>query len=334
MAMAACGEPVTVKVKDVVRVKGANANPLMGYGLVIGLPNTGDSQSALQTERMAANMLRAAGIRLDDQKLRMRNVAAVMVTASLPAYAQAGDDLDILVSSIGDARSLRGGTLLMTRLEAADGTCYAVAQGPLSTGSGTALGLARAREGVASGRVPGGALVLHDSSAQTARDGRMTLVLEHADYATAERLKEIVGAHGASARVVNPAAVEVTVGSGGEAALMAAIGDVALQTDAPATVVFNERTGTIVMGGDVRLSPVAVSHGSLKVQVAAGAGGVQAAFGAPSGSRPMSLVRSGGATLQDLVDALNDLGATPAEMMQVLQALKQAGALKARLEIQ
>lgn len=336
--------PVNVKVKDLVRVKGANANPLMGYGLVVGLAGSGDTGNALQTERSVGNLLRENGIRIDDRRLRTRNVAAVMVTASLPAFAQAGDPMDVVVSSMGDATSLRGGTLLMTRLAAADGTVLAMAQGPVSTGQAGVATSARVRENVATARVPGGALVLKDLAAPLARDGRMTLVLRHPDAGTAERVAQLVCEMGGagSARAVNASVVEVTLRSdqvGQENSLLARLGECEVQADTPARVVFNERTGTIVMGGNVRVSPVAISSGGLKVRVRersarlAGRippGGV-AAVDDRRGS--LSVVPPGG-SLQDVVDALNALGASPSELMQVLQALKQAGALQADLEIQ
>jgi len=350
----AAAEPVTVKVKDVVRVKGANSNPLMGYGLVVGLPGTGDSPSSLQTTRSVTNLMREVGIRLDDRRLQTRNVAAVMVTASLPPYGQAGDAVDVLVSSLGDAKSLRGGTLLMTKLEAADGNVFAVAQGPLSTGQAGVASVFRVRENVAAARIPGGGLVLRDVPTSVARDGRVTLVLRDPDFATAERLAAVASSQlgPGTARVVSPSVVELTVQPGDENGMMARLGECDLQADEPARVVFNERTGTIVIGGSIRLSPVAISQGAMKLRITETAAGLsqdrarQAAlssrgraepdprlWAAPAVPRALTTVETGG-SLQDVVDALNALGASPAELMQVLQALKTSGALKAELEIQ
>ena len=339
-----CGAPaqaqgMRVKLKTAVRVKGVNANPLMGHGLVVGLSGTGDSQTAVETQRMLANLLRASGIRLDEQKIRAHNVASVVVTGSLPAYAQNGDDLDVLVSSMGDARSLRGGTLLLTRLETADGAVCAVAQGPISTG--LEAGAAGRVQPIAVGRIPRGGVVLHDVNNPVARDGKMQLILREPDFATAQAVAALArkDAPGATVRVVSPAVVEIVLASGeamDENALMARLGEEELQVETPARVVVNERTGTIVMGGSVRLGAVAISQGGLKVRVRSAT--VAAVGGLPPPPPPergpgVHLVQET-STLQDLVDALNALGSSPTELIQVLQALKQAGALQADLEIQ
>ncbi|MGI6692435.1 MAG: flagellar basal body P-ring protein FlgI [Limnochordia bacterium] len=337
-----------VRIKDVARVQGVRDNQIYGLGLVVGLQGTGDGSGSRANVQMIANMLENFGISVSPGDLRMRNIAAVMVTADLPTSLRVGDRIDVTVSSIGDARSLQGGFLLQTPLQAANGQVFAVAQGPVSLGgsagrSGSGSQGSHATVGV----VPGGAIVERELEYRSlAADGTVSMVLLDPDFTTAQRLVEVVnavyGANAARARDQSTVEIEVPVGYlGNVVAFIAELEELPIRPDTNARVVVNERTGTVVMGSQVRISPVMVSHGGLKVQV--GQGENMAAFGGdgrlfgeamgPGQTYGTTTLLGGMPSVQDLVDALNAVGATPRDIIAILQAVKAAGALFGELII-
>lgn len=345
----------TVRVKDIARFEGVRDNQLFGMGLVIGLEGTGDGRGSQANVQMVANMLERFGITVDREALRLRNVAAVMVTADLPAFVRPGDRIDVTVSSFGDARSLQGGFLLQTPLEAADGRVYAVAQGPVSIGGFNvrAGGSEVQRNHTAVGIVPGGAIVERSVPAEVLQGDRLTLILHEPDFTTAARVAEAINRVFTpdTARALDRSAIEVRVPSifmSQPVEFIALVEEIEVTPDAPARVVFNERTGTIVMGHRARIATVAVAHGGLTVRVE-----TEPQFGflppAEEGGAPTPVVVEttridvqeggdvvliqGGASVEDVVQALNAIGASPRDIIAVLQAIKAAGALYGELEV-
>ena len=353
--------PATARVKDVARIVGVRDNEVFGYGVVMGLNGSGDRrQSSFFTAQSLQNLLQRQGITLPPAgraSLDTRNMAAVMVTARLPVFARTGTTLDVTVSSIGDATSLLGGTLLMTPLQGADGQTYAVASGPMSIGGGFSVTAAGTGESVQKnhptvGRIVAGAIV--EREVPTAPPGpRLTLALLYPDFTTAARLAQSLnGSLGRPlATAADAATVVVDVPGPDQARLVdfvARIEQITLPTDAPAKVIVNERTGTVIMGSHVRVSTVAVSHGNLSIQIKSEFQVSQPPPFAPQGAEtvvvpktdttvkeggsPLVLV-PGGASIGDVVAGLNAIGATPRDLIAILQAIKRAGALQAELEM-
>jgi len=355
--LAACAAPAPAyqaRVKDIARVEGARGNQLLGYGLVVGLDGTGDTRQTIFTTQTLANMLERLGATVDPAFIKVKNVAAVIVTADLPPFLKPGDRLDVTVSSLGDAKSLQGGILLQTPLRAADGETYAVAQGAVSIGgfSAAAAGAQVSKNHATVGRIPEGAYVERSVPAPLVSDGTIAISLNSPDFATAARLAQAVNeALGeAIARAADAATVTVAVPDayrGRTVDLIAAIGAVSVQPDAPARVVINERTGTVVIGAQVRVAPVAVSQGGLTIEITTDHIVAPPAPFTPEGTETTvvpearitaeeqgrSLARVGGATIQQLIRSLNAMQVTPRDMIALLQAMKQAGALQAELEI-
>ncbi|GAB6064575.1 flagellar basal body P-ring protein FlgI [Deferrisoma palaeochoriense] len=342
-----------VRVKDIARVDGVRKNQLIGYGLVVGLNGTGDKSGVAFTTQSTANLLERLGVAVTPDDIKLKNVAAVIVTAELPPFARAGQRIDVTVSSVGDASSLQGGTLLLTPLRAPNGDVYAVAQGPLSIGG---FGAGAAGGGVQQnhptvGRIPGGALLERDAPLPDLGRGYVDLVLREPDFTTAARLAGAVGtAFGpGTAQALDAGRVRVVVPEG-EAAdpvgFLARLEAVTVEPDAVARVVVDERTGTVVLGQDVRVRPVALSHGNLTVQItpylevsqpeALSAGQTVARERAQvtvTEEEAKVLLLEPGETLASLVQALNALGVSPRDLVAIFQALKAAGALQAELEI-
>jgi flagellar P-ring protein precursor FlgI len=341
------------RIKDVASVSGSGSHKLIGYGLVVGLEGTGDSTRSIFTAQSVANMLEQFGLTVLPAQVQVKNVAAVIVTAELPAFADVGYRLDVTASSLGDAKSLQGGTLLMTPLQGGDGKVYAVAQGPISIGGfQVAAGGDKAQKNhVAVGRVPAGASVVEAVSEPNAPAQKISIFLNRPDFTTASRIADSInqafGPGAAQAR--NSANVDVAVPEDQRANLTAFISRIEalpVVPDAAAKVVINERTGTVVIGQNVRVLPVAVSHGSLSVEVRA-----ETAVSQPPPLSPGATVVTPQATLQveekpdrlvaiseqntieDVVRALNVLGVTPRDLIAILQAMRAANALQAELEI-
>jgi flagellar P-ring protein precursor FlgI len=345
-----------VRVKDVARVMGVRDNNLYGYGLVVGLNGTGDRAGASPfTPQTIASMLQRLGIAVPVDRLDNRNVAAVMVTAKLPPFVKAGSTLDVTVSSLGDAGTLQGGTLLLTPLQGPDGQVYALAQGPISVGGIAAAGSSGEtvqKNHPTVGRVPNGATVEREVPAAIDPTA-VTLTLGAPDFTTAVRLAQAINASGVGdvARPVDPSTVTLRVPVEFHPRVVefiARVESVRLTIDAPARVVINERTGTIIMGSHLRISTVAIAHGNLTIQVKEERQVSQPPPFAPQGSQTVTVPKSDvtvkeetsklvlvpeGASIGDVVQGLNALGVTPRDLISILQAIRQAGALLADLEI-
>ena len=346
------------RLKDIAAVQGVRGNQLVGYGLVVGLDGTGDGTGATFTPQSVASLLQKFGVTVPPGALKFKNVAAVMVTATLPAFVKNGSAIDVTVSSLGDAKSLQGGTLLQTPLQAANAQVYAVAQGAISVGgflAGGGSGGAVAKNFVTVGRIPGGAMVEQDvaTTLQGASDNSLAVTLNQPDYTTAARLAEAIRAHlpaGASGvRAEDAATIRVSFAPGTDAVpLIAALESVPVVTDETAKVVINERTGTVVMGGNVEVTACAVAHGSLTVQIANEPIISQPEPFSPGGktvvaSHKVINVQEGNerliplpssTTLDKVVKSLNALGVTPRDLIAILQAMREAGALHAEVEVQ
>ena len=340
------------RVKDIAQLQGVRDNALTGYGLVVGLERTGDTEQSLFTVQSVAAMLTRMGVRIDPKRLRIRNVAAVMVTAQLPAFSQSGTPMDVVVSSIGNATSLRGGTLLTSPLKAVDGQVYAIAQGPVAVGGYDvrASGSRRQKNVSTVGRIPGGAIVEKSVTLEINGKESLVYVLKQADFTTATNLAAAITAAGYTAKALDAARIQVDVPQEMRervAEVVAKVESASVSTDTAARVVVNSRTGTVVIGSNVRIGTVAIAHGSLNIQVdtrktvsqpSALATGdtttVEESDIAVEEAAGTLRIINGGATLDDLVGALNALGATPRDLIEIIQAIRTSGALSAEIEIQ
>jgi flagellar P-ring protein precursor FlgI len=342
-----------IRIKDIASFEGVRDNQLMGYGLVVGLNGTGDSdQTKIQTQSVV-NMLERMGISTSVNDIKIKNVAAVMVTATLPPFAKQGNRLDVLVSSLGDAKSISGGTLLMAPLKGADNQVYAVAQGSILTNSFAfgGQGATAQKNHPTAGRVPNGALVERELPNTLSGKSVLNLNLNTADFTTASRVVAAINDKfkGPVAASSDPGSVTMTIPeayANRAVEFVAALERLEVKPDVQAKVVLNERTGTIVMGETVRISTVAITHGSLSLVIKE----------TPQVSQPAPLstgetkvvprtelkveeenrrllVLQEGASIGDVVRALNLLGVTPRDLISILQAVKAAGALQADLTI-
>lgn len=344
------------RIKDIASLQSGRDNQLIGYGLIVGLQGTGDGlRSSPFTEQSMRAMLQNLGISTQGGQSAAKNTAAVMVTTNLPPFASPGSRIDVTVSSLGDATSLRGGTLIMTSLSGADGQIYAVAQGSVIVSGFQAQGAAATvTEGVTTaGRVPGGAIIERELPSRFKDSVNLVLQLRNPDFSTAIRIADTVNAW-ATSRFGAPIAEakdsqEVTLNKPKMAdltRLMADIENLNVQTDTPAKVVINERTGTIVIGADVRVSPVAVSYGTLTVQVSENPQVIQPepfsnGQTAIQDQTDITATKSGGRVavlegpdLKTLVAGLNNIGVKPDGIIAILQGIKSAGALQAELVLQ
>jgi flagellar P-ring protein FlgI len=345
-----------VRIKDMTSIQGIRDNQLVGYGLVIGLAGTGDTfRKSPFTETSMRSMLERMGVGLGQLSLQPKNVAAVVVTATLPPFVRQGTTIDVTVSSLGDATSLSGGTLVMTPLVAANREVFAVAQGPV-VANGIAIqgDAASVTKGVpTTGRVAEGAIVERDHSADLNNIPSFTLQLRNPDFATVSKIADAINAF-SKEKYKEPIALELDhrsievmrPKSVTASRLMAEIGLLKVAADTPARIVIDERNGTIVMGENVRISPVAVSHGNLTIRVTEQpivhvpeplSGGETVVTPStnievqdPSG--PVAVLR--GPTLEQLVKGLNTMGLRPSDITSILQSIKAAGALQAELVIQ
>jgi flagellar P-ring protein FlgI len=361
-ALSVCAQPpkearnTAVRVKDIADIEGVRGNQLLGYGLVIGLNRTGDRvQQNLYARQTLQNLLARMGVNTPLDQLRPENMATVLVTATLPPFARQGSKIDVTVSSIGDARSLQGGTLVLTPLKGVDGQVYAVAQGPLSIGGIVAGDAANSVEvnHPTAGRVPNGATVERGVATDLAAGGRLTLVLRQDDFTTASRLSRAVNekfGRGA-AQAVDARSIEVRLPEDfldDRVGFIAELESLRLQTDTAARVIINERTGTIVMGGNVKLASVAVSQGGVTVRIGTEYEVSQPSVLSKTGEtavvpqttvevnerKPESVILPDGATVEEVVRGLRAVGASARDIISILQAIKAAGALAADLEMQ
>ncbi len=340
------------RVKDLAAVRGVRANQLVGYGIVVGLNGSGDSDKTTFTIQSVVAMLARNNVRVPAAGLKLKNVAAVMVTADLPAFARAGNRIDVTVSSIGDAKSLVGGTLIVAPLKGHDGNIYAVAQGPLTVG-GYSIGeggQGEVKNHPTVARVPDGALVEREVPVQLAGQSAVTLQLREADFTTAARMAKVINMNlgGKYAKAVDSGTISVDVPPPYQDKMvefLALVERLEVTPDSRARVVVNERTGTIIIGQDVRIAPVAVAHGNITVSIKKVQEAVPAAPLTPGETvvqentevqvveEKQNLIQLQGANLADVVEGLNRLGTSPRDLITILQAIKQAGALRADVEV-
>lgn len=313
------------RLKDLVTVKGVRENPIIGYGLVIGLNGSGDGGGEI-TNTSLKKMFEKLGLN-PKSEITSKNVAAVVVTAKLPAFARVGQKVDVTVSSIGDASSLAGGTLLVTPLKGGDGQIYAVASGPLSIG-----GLKKGAKFATTGLVPSGAIVEREIQTEFEKKNSLRLSLNAPDFTTAARIEKVVneGLGGKFASAKDSTTIDLIVPNQYErniVQLMAIIENYKVNPDNIAKIVINERTGTIVAGGEVSVLPVAISHGDLTIEVKGDGGGDK------SGKPNTVYMMEKGTTLNELVKSLNAFGVSPEDLISIFQTLKRDGALVGEIEL-
>ncbi|MCG8530165.1 MAG: flagellar basal body P-ring protein FlgI [Desulfovibrionales bacterium] len=340
------------RIKDIADFGGVRDNQLVGYGLVTGLGGSGDSSSSTFTVRSVVNMLEKMGVSVNASDIKSKNIAAVMVTAKLPVSAKPGSRLDVTVSSIGDAKSLLGGVLLMTPLKGVDGQVYGLAQGPVAIGGFSAEGkAAKIQKNITTvGRIPNGMNVERAVPFEFNSQNTLTLNMHNGDFSTTnqvvERLNQAIGGNFAFARDISTITLDVPPQYRNNIVpLMAAVENIEIRPDTRAKVVVDENTGTVVVGSNVRISPVAIAHGSLQIVVQEDekvsqpnpfsegetVTTPQTNVGIKEENKRLVLLE--GATLQDLTEGLNAIGATPRDLISILNALKAAGALHADLEV-
>ena len=348
--------PATARLKELASLEGVRDNQLIGYGMVVGLRGTGDRQLTLFTAQSLANMLQQMGVTVNPALILVRNTAAAMVTATLPPFAQPGARIDVTVSAIGDSTTLQGGMLLMTSLRGIDGQVYSIAQGPVVTGGFIAGGGGNKEvlNHPTMGRIPSGAIV-ERASPTVEPVSPIRLQLHDADFTTAVRIADVVNQHFSAAaakplaRADNSGLVSVAIPAefgGRTTEFIAELERLQVETDRPAKVVINERTGTIVMGKEVRVSPVAIMHGNLSVEIQTTynvsqpmpfSGGTTQVVPQTSvdvkEEKARNVVLKDGATVEELVRALTAIGSTPRDIIAILQSLRSAGALESELEV-
>lgn len=309
-----------VKVKDLASIKGVRDNALIGYGLVVGLQGTGDSAAILNANKSLSNLIQRLGMEVGDIS-SAGSVAGVIVTSSLKPFSRIGDKIGLRVSTIGDATSLQGGTLLLTPLRSGDGQVYAMGQGPIATGQANGSG----NSVLTVARVPGGGVVEKEFLPTFSKNGEMLLSLHSPDFTTASRLVEVININfkGYYAETNNPGSVTVKIPPlhvNRPVDFVAALESLKISVDRKAVVVINERTGTVVMGDGVVVHPVAISHGDLSIKVE---------DKAPKNGK---IGQIDGTTVGELVESLNQMGAGPKDLVGILKALHSSGALQAELK--
>ena len=356
LCLVGAGASAKVRIKDITSVRGQRDNQIVGYGLVVGLQGSGDSlRNSVFTEQSLQSMLDRMGIAVKSGAMRTRNVAAVIVSSDIPPFASLGTRLDVTVASMGDATSLVGGTLIMSPLMGPNGIVYASAQGPVSVTGFTEAGKSEAvSQGVpTSGRIPNGGVVERETPVLSVDDGRVVLELRNADFKTATRIADAINEFSRkryaakvaeerdsrSIEMIRPSRISMS-------RLLADIGELLVEPDLPARVVIDSRSGTVVVGADVKISTVAVTHGAISVRISE----------TPAVSQPaplssgrttvtsetaVSVAQEGGqfavltgATLKTLIRGLNQIGLKPAGIISILQAIKTAGALQADIVVQ
>jgi flagellar P-ring protein precursor FlgI len=344
-----------VRIQDISTVEGVRENSLIGYGMVVGLNNSGDRQQTLFPAQTLVNILRKMGVQVSGTltSMQVRNIAAVFITATLPPFSSPGTRIDVNVSSVGDAKSLEGGVLLLSSLYGADGQTYATAQGPVVLGGYTA-GVRMNSVQVnhpTSGRVPGGGLVERDTSVDLAKLTQLALLLRNYDFATSQKVAEAINGRFAQnwARAVDGRRIEIRLPDTSRESVsrvLAQIEDLTVVVQEPAKVVVNERSGTIVMGQHVSLSACSILHGNLAIEITTQ---YQVSQPEPFSQGqttvvPQTTVRAKesianrvelreGATVQELISGLQGIGATARDIVAILEAIKAAGALQAELEV-
>jgi len=353
-AGSAAGQSVGSRIRDIGRIQGVRENQLIGYGLVVGLTGTGDKSATGFTLKSMSSMLEAMGVTIRPEEMSVKNVAAVMITATLPPFTRVGSRIDVIVSSLGDASSLKGGILVQTPLRGANDQVYAVAQGPVSLGGFGAEGSDGTKQStnhLTVARIPSGALIEREVPLDFASAGCFEITLNHPDFTTAKRVSEAIATSmGAkTAELIDAGTVKVVSPDTTQAGTIKFLAEVEALTVVPASrarVVLNERTGTIVAGGDIVIQPVAISHGNLNIRVntstgvsqpPALSGGTTTTFqqsgvGIRSEGGQFTVLRNG-TTLDEIAGALNAMGVSARDMIAIFQAIKEAGALQAELVV-
>ena len=349
------------RLKDLASVKGVRGNQLIGYGLIVGLNGTGDGNNSPFTTQGLANMLKNIGMTINENDIKVKNVAGVLVTANLPAFIKSGQTIDVTLSSLGDASSLQGGTLIATQLKGLNRKTYAIAQGPVSIGGFQAIGTqpqGSQKNLLTVARIPNGASVEREVPISFADKNHLTISLSNPDFTTVDRMTTAINdyLHGPYAIAQDGATVKVKVPKkfkGRVISLLAGLEDLEIRPDSIAKVVINERTGTVVMGENVRINQLALAHGSLSIQVSASKNNpipktmigqvlttqlaqqitsrISNAAGTTSRNNLAEL--NPGVTIGELVQALNSVGAAPRDLIAIFQAIKAAGAMQAELKI-
>ncbi len=356
LALTATAAEASSRIKDIVEFEGVRDNLLVGYGLVVGLNNTGDTlKTGHFTKQSLQSMLNRLGVKPTDDGLDSKNVAAVMVTASLPAFSRQGSRIDVTVSALGDSKSLLGGTLLVTPLLGADGEVYAVAQGQLAVGGFSATGEAETvTKGVpTSGRIANGAIIERELGFDLGNMESVNLTLRNPDFTTARRVAQAINAFlgTPAARASDPTTVNIEVPGAYDESVVNLLTDIEqlrIEPDQLARVIIDEQSGTIVMGENVRISTVAIAQGSLTIRITEAEQVSQPGPFAEVGEtvtvartdieieegedRRLTVLPSG-VTLQELVNGMNALGIGPRDMITILQAIKASGALQAEIEV-
>jgi flagellar P-ring protein precursor FlgI len=341
------------RIKDIASFAGVRENQLVGYGLVVGLSGTGDSRQTFFSTQTLANMLERSGITISADQIRVKNIAAVMVTAVLPPFIRSGSNIDVTVSSIGDAQSLQGGVLIMTPLKAANNEVYVSAQGQLALGGFSAsAGANKVQTNHPTvGRIPNGGMVEKEVPVDLAGRTELMLILHDSDFTSASRavhvINDVVGSTVAKAIDGRTISIKIPADYSQRVVdFMSMVENARMEVDFPARVVLNEKTGTIVLGKEVKISAVSIIHGSLSLQVGTT---LEVSLPAPLGQGTTTVVPQTtvavqedkghavtlkeGASVEEIVRALNSIGASPRDIIAIFQAIKAAGALQAELEI-
>ncbi len=347
------GVAAAARLKDIAEINGVRKNQLVGYGLVVGLDGSGDGKKVVFTAQSLTFMLERMGVTVDQDDVKVKNVAAVMVTASMPPFAKKGNRVDVLVNSIGDAKNLQGGTLLMTPLKGVDGKIYATAQGPVNTGgfdtSGTVSRVVK--NFPTAGRVLSGAIIEREVPNRFSERESLLFSLHNPDFSTAARVVEVINTQLREpvARAEDAGTIEIQIPDrfmGNTVSFLASLSALEVEPDNDAKVVINERTGTVVMGDQVRISTIAIAHGNLNVVVKENFDVSQplpfsegrtviapnTQINVQEDANQLVVVPQG-VSIGEVVNALNALGVTPRDLIAIFQAIKAAGALQADLEV-
>jgi flagellar P-ring protein precursor FlgI len=314
-----------VRIKDLANVRGVRSNQVMGLGLIVGLNKTGDSGASIATNQTATAMLQKMGLKITDKQVTGGVAALVMVTADLPAFSRNGDRLDVRVSTLGDAKSLAGGVLMSSALKANDGQVYGMAHGPVVVGQASGVGVQV--QTVAT--VPSGMVVEREFIPMIDKEGIISLSLRRPDFTTNRRLVESINRHFkgffATSKDIHGIDVEIpSIYEGRTVEFISELEALKVAVDQKSIVLINERTGTVVMGGDVVISPVTISHGDLSISVGGGGGGAK--------KKGASVMNLGGSTVSKLIEGMNAMGMKPNDLVGVMQALQSAGALQGELK--
>lgn len=321
---------LAARLKDIANVRGVRENQLVGYGLVVGLAGTGDGGAEFTSSSMG-KMLEKIGVKLENKNQESKNVAGVLITANLPAFAKAGNKIDITVNAIGGSSSLKGGTLVQSALRAANGDVYAVAQGQVLIGEG------ENGAHLTVGRVPGGAIIEKDVVADFSNRKLFRLTLQNPDFTTAMRVVKTINSDlgGKYASALDSTTIDVIVPAqyeGNAVEFLALIEGLEVSPDQQARVVVNEKTGTVIIGEKVSISRIAISHGNLSLRIGGGTP-AKDSKDKVEGERIAIIGAKANANVEDLVSALNRLGIKPKDLITILQSIKAAGALQAEIEI-